>query len=148
MLLFGVALFVVVVAVGSEVERRAVLAASDTASIYASPAVCSAVGVDEATITTHDSHADSTAAGASVVHCGACGHCSNGNDIDEYLRTRNTLTDTVTACALRSLVSRSSVEVCMEQEVGLSDECNECWVDNIMCDKVSEWGGPRGQGGG
>lgn len=70
-----------------------------------------------------------------VQHCGNCGQCSNPHDVAIYDDTRNTLFQSTLHCSYRALVlGRQSVTDCMQQSVGFTDKCNDCWVDNIMCD--------------
>ena len=72
---------------------------------------------------------------AIVAHCGDCGACSTLQDILIYNDTKNTLTDTTTKCAKMGLIGgRRRATKCMQEHVGLSEQCTECWVENIMCD--------------
>lgn len=70
-----------------------------------------------------------------VAHCGDCGACSTPHDINIYDATRNSLFSKSTKCAKEALIwGRSAAEACMDDSVGFTDECNDCWLDNIMCD--------------
>jgi hypothetical protein len=70
-----------------------------------------------------------------VAHCGDCGACSTPHDINLYDETRNTLLKSTTQCAKRALIwGRATAETCMEKSVGFTAECNDCWIENIMCD--------------
>ena len=76
-----------------------------------------------------------TEARVPIMHCEACGHCSNSHDIDIYNKTRNNLTRTTTNCAYLGLIGGPRrASHCMEKNVGFTNECNRCWVENIMCD--------------
>jgi len=76
-----------------------------------------------------------TADGAKISNCGECGYCSNYNDINIYNVTKNTLTKTTTKCATKAFLGgASTVRSCMDENVGLTHDCNTCWVDNVMCD--------------
>lgn len=113
----SVALVLVLMFVGRHFEQLAVRAAADTSWIYDTDEVCDS-------------------GRGSVLHCGTCGACSNDHDIGVYRRTRDTLTETTTRCALKSLLGgRRAVTECMERNVGLTPECTRCWVDNIFCTK-------------
>lgn len=71
-----------------------------------------------------------------VMHCGACGACSNRHDIDIYKATRNNLTQVSTRCALISLFKGSIAgDKCLSERVGFTRECQECWVEDIQCNK-------------
>lgn len=94
-----------------------------------------------------------------VAHCGDCGKCSSPHDVLIYDETKNTLTDTTTKCAKMALIGgRRRATKCMEESVGLSPECTDCWVDNIMCDVrycvftclwrlMTSWGDSKSVGG-
>mmetsp|Transcript_37215 Transcript_37215/g.54493 ORF Transcript_37215/g.54493 Transcript_37215/m.54493 type:complete len:299 (-) Transcript_37215:1310-2206(-) len=72
---------------------------------------------------------------AVVANCGTCGQCSNPHDVGIYDDTKNTLTGDAKRCAYRALIGgRGPSTDCMRKNVGFTDSCNECWVDNIMCD--------------
>ncbi|KAL6077137.1 VDE domain-containing protein [Balamuthia mandrillaris] len=73
--------------------------------------------------------------GTHVLHCGECGACSNVHDILIYNSTRNNLTVTTRECAYLYLFpGRWAAKACMQSRVGFTDECLECWLDNIECD--------------
>jgi hypothetical protein len=70
-----------------------------------------------------------------TAHCGDCGACSTPHDIDIYDRTSNSLLKSSTKCAKRALIwGRKTATTCMEESVGFTADCNDCWVENIMCD--------------
>jgi hypothetical protein len=70
-----------------------------------------------------------------VAHCGDCGACSTPHDINLYDETRNSLLQSTTKCAKRALIwGRATAETCMEKTVGFTPACNDCWIENIMCD--------------
>ena len=86
--------------------------------------------------TLEEVHAD----GTKVLHCGECGYCSNIYDINIYNETRNNLTYTTRECAWKSLFSESWSRSCMEKTIGFTDDCLECWMENILCDiKNCKW---------
>jgi hypothetical protein len=70
-----------------------------------------------------------------VAHCGDCGQCSNPHDIDLYDDTKNTLYGDSVECAKRGLIwGRRTASKCLSNRVGFTDGCNDCWIENIMCD--------------
>lgn len=70
-----------------------------------------------------------------VAHCGECGACSTPHDIRIYDETRNTLLVSSTQCAKHALIwGRKTATNCMAKNVGFTTECNECWIENIICD--------------
>ena len=87
----------------------------------------------------HEAHNEtslSATSGTSVVaHCGDCGACSNPHDIQIYDQTKDTLFENSLVCSKRGLFGgRRVARRCLRERVGFTDECNECWVENIMCD--------------
>jgi hypothetical protein len=79
--------------------------------------------------------ASSSGTNSVVAHCGDCGACSTPQDINIYDETRNTLFKTTTECAKRGLMGgHRAAAKCMMEDVGLTPDCNDCWVENIMCD--------------
>ena len=70
-----------------------------------------------------------------ILTCGPCGACSNLHDIHIYWQTKNNLTKVSRSCAFKSLFNENWGKNCMKSEVGFTDECNECWMENIKCDR-------------
>jgi len=126
-------LFLVVLLIGSAVEKGRVDKAPSTDWLYATPEVC-ATNSTQARPVTYASLAAAHAAGAKVAHCGGCGQCRNAQDIGIYRDTRNTLTATATSCAMRAFLGRSHVSECFADKVGFSPTCNDCWTNKVMCD--------------
>ncbi|GKY97297.1 hypothetical protein MPSEU_000688100 [Mayamaea pseudoterrestris] len=70
-----------------------------------------------------------------IAHCGSCGACSTPHDVAIYDATRNTLFEESILCAKRGLVGgHRAASHCMMQHVGMTHDCNDCWVENILCD--------------
>ena len=90
-------LFLVIMFIGQAVEQAEVAKAPDTDWVYGTLEVCSASNRTYATLDA------SRSAGQLSRHCGACGQCSNAHDIQIYHDTKATLTETSTACAVRSI---------------------------------------------
>jgi hypothetical protein len=87
------------------------------------------------TIATYESRDAVEQAGGFVGHCGPCGACSNPHDLLLYDTTKNTLFAATTTCAKRALIwGRVTARHCLEHAVGFTDPCNDCWVENILCD--------------
>ena len=128
------------IGIGSAVEERRASQAPDTAFLYTTPRVCAAtVETESLLMETYESVDQVTALSsdndAFVAHCGDCGKCSNPHDIAIYDETRNTLFETAVRCAKKSfLVGRTVADRCMDDNVGFTDGCRDCWVENIMCD--------------
>jgi len=71
-----------------------------------------------------------------IAHCGECGACSNPHDIQIYGETNDSLFKSTLTCAKHSILGgKKSLRKCMKEHVGFTDGCNECWVENIMCDR-------------
>jgi hypothetical protein len=147
---YGLLAFVVLILImwiGAEFEEREVRNARDTIYLYEAPDVCGLVGAKNLTNAT--STADvvlslTTFPNASIpnatedtliAHCGTCGSCSNPNDVEIYDDTKDTLFQDTVHCAKKALIwGRKTASNCMEDAVGFTPECTDCWVENIMCD--------------
>lgn len=75
------------------------------------------------------------ARGGGVMHCGLCGACSNKHDIDIYYRTRENLTQVTRRCAFMSTFSYEKSRECVRKNVGFTESCLDCWMENILCDR-------------
>ena len=73
--------------------------------------------------------------GTKILGCGPCGACSTKHDVHIYWQTKNNLTKVTRSCAFKSLFSEEWGKKCMKEQVGFTDECNECWMENIKCDR-------------
>lgn len=81
---------------------------------------------------TFSSKAEAHAAGYTVAHCGACGHCSNPADIQTYVQTRHTIADTAKTCGKYTVLSsHDGLHTCLHDKIGLTPECTDCWVENM-----------------
>lgn len=128
------AVFMLVCVVGRAIERSSWEKVPDTDNLYDTKRVCGRINVTEATypnMTTYQQQSSDP-----PVHCGDCGYCSNTNDVRIYRETKNTLTKTATHCALHVFYGgRESVRQCFHDEVGFTDGCNECWTENVLCNR-------------
>jgi len=135
---FFTVLLVCIVLVGARIEKRAYDLAPSTLSYYTTPNVCA---MRESTSTNpqvdfstfpiaHEAHLD----GYKVAHCGSCGKCSNLHDIDIQAETTNTLTADSTACAFLIFTGGTqAVHECLQERIGFTKPCEDCWVDDIQC---------------
>ena len=73
--------------------------------------------------------------GGGVMHCGACGACSTYHDIELYKITKENLTAVSRSCAWKSVFSKSKARKCMDEKVGFTSKCMDCWMENILCDR-------------
>lgn len=80
---------------------------------------------------TYASATASEKAGVVVLHCGACGACSNQQDADIYVVTAGNLTASVRACAL--LGPGPQQGECL-LDIGFTPGCADCYRANIQCD--------------
>lgn len=96
--------------------------------------------------------------GWTLLHCGACGACSMPSDIKILYDTRHDITDNMTECSTEFALSndnpfavpqtRGDLEKCLigkgiafstdgrASELCGQPTCMDCWVDNILHDKV------------
>eukprot|EP00536_Pseudo-nitzschia_multiseries_P010554 jgi/Psemu1/289146/fgenesh1_pg.325_\ len=74
----------------------------------------------------------------SVVHCGACGHCSNWNDLGLQWTTREHLARKAKHCATRGFFGTTDdVQECNEDTIGFSEDCAACWTVDEGCARVN-----------
>lgn len=124
--------------IGAAVQRARVASAGDTGWVYNTSEVCTYphAGAERNFPNASEAHA----AGQFVEHCGQCGKCSNEHDIAIYNTTAESLTNAATKCAFWSFVGKERVRSCLLNKVGFTSDCNDCWVDNVMCDRYScQW---------
>lgn len=130
---------IVLVWLGAEYENYYIQRTGSTIQFYTSENVCALVETRSGSVKTQTFDSVSMARNATetitVAHCGDCGACSNPHDIQIYDKTKYSLLGTSYKCAQLGLrAGRESATNCMKEEVGLSSDCEKCWVDNIMCD--------------
>lgn len=88
----------------------------------------------DADIRTFDSLSDVTDAGYTVIHCGACGSCSNWNDLGLQWTTREHLAQKAKNCVTKSILgTREDVQTCNEDTIGFTEECSLCWTNDEYC---------------
>lgn len=159
--LLAFVLVILVLWLGEEVEDRRVKSSGDTLYLYETPQVCG-LGYGNYNTTMNDTvplnittfpsaQAANKANKTIIAHCGACGQCSNPRDIAIYDQTKNTLFGQTVDCAKHGLIwGRKTASKCMQEHVSFTEGCNECWVENIMCDLrycifICMWHGLWGQ---
>lgn len=174
--------------IGKHVEQNHVDRAPSTVDLYSKPQVCTLLNVPNDVVNYNStvssqhqrspkplhqrklqhSHYIQTLSNVSIArekensliaHCGDCGSCSTPQDVAIYEQTKNTLTDTTAKCAKLALIGgRRRATKCMNDHVGLSGACTNCWVDNIMCSikscvftclwrQLTSWGDEKSVGG-
>lgn len=93
---------------------------------------------ENATIDTFTNSEAARAANYSIVHCGACGACSNWENLQVEYVTRNYLANAARKCATKSFTSGGfdAVKDCMEEPtIGFTGTCARCWARDVMCTK-------------
>eukprot|EP00547_Thalassionema_nitzschioides_P010035 CAMPEP_0194224566 /NCGR_PEP_ID=MMETSP0156-20130528/37792_1 /TAXON_ID=33649 /ORGANISM="Thalassionema nitzschioides, Strain L26-B" /LENGTH=329 /DNA_ID=CAMNT_0038956195 /DNA_START=575 /DNA_END=1564 /DNA_ORIENTATION=+ len=92
---------------------------------------------DNATIQTFDSPEAAHDANYSIVHCGACGACSNWENLKVEYVTRHYLANAARKCSTNSLFGGfNAVNECMEEPpISFTGTCAECWSRDVMCTK-------------
>jgi hypothetical protein len=126
-------LFLIILFVGASIEKGHVDDAPSTLYFYETATVCAVNSTGE--LQTYPTLKSAHNKSSSVAHCGDCGHCSNPVDIQIYDDTKDSLTETSTNCATRAFFGGSAaVFSCFHEQVGFTKDCNDCWVDNVMCD--------------
>ena len=91
----------------------------------------------ESNITTFGDAEAAHAAGFLILHCGACGACSNWEDLRLEWTTRDTISELANDCAKRGLFGGddSITECLMDPSIGWGYECAICWMEDIVCTK-------------
>ena len=74
-------------------------------------------------------------AGFLILHCGACGACSDWHNLSREYQTRNFLAEESARCAKKSLVGSSHhVTECLNKEpILFTGGCAACWTTDILC---------------
>jgi hypothetical protein len=73
-----------------------------------------------------------------VAHCGDCGACSTMHDMQIMADTQLSLTDDVIDCAKKVFLGGRKIgKSCLEENVGFTNSCNDCWVNSVMCTIVN-----------
>lgn len=88
-------------------------------------------------ITTFENKDAAHEAGFLVLHCGACGACSNWENLIIEYTTRNNMAALANKCAMRGLFGgEEEINNClMEPEIGFTGQCARCWTEDIVCTK-------------
>ena len=86
-------------------------------------------------ISTFANKVEAVQAGYTIAHCGACGQCSNWQDLRLQYTTRTYLAQASFICSKKSLVhGADAVHECLQEEpIGFSDSCAMCWTEDILC---------------
>lgn len=72
------------------------------------------------------------------LHGGSCGACSNEHDINVYRETRQTMSLLAYKCSIMYVFfgNEKSAFDCFKS-ADLTNQCNQCWVDNMKCSASS-----------
>lgn len=132
-LLLVIYVFLVIVMVGAFVENSNAATAPDTSHNFVVDTVCAVNPLDpNETYVTFVNKRHATEAGYEVVHCGECARCSNPQDIETYVKTRKTVAKSAKRCSKTTIFGKYDELVdCLEEEIGFSRPCTECWADNM-----------------
>jgi hypothetical protein len=71
------------------------------------------------------------------LHAGSCGACSNEHDIGIYRATKQTMSVVAYQCMVKYLIGTEKSAFECFQTQGLSNNCNQCWIDNMKCSASS-----------
>ena len=133
-IIFGL-LGLLVVLIGAAIEKREFYEAEDTKNLYKTDNVC---GIDSlvkesSNSTTYSTVQEAHETGDMIAHCGHCGACSTAHDLEIMAKTTESLTGDSARCAFKIFIGRRAVEKCMEERIGFTPDCEDCWLDNIAC---------------
>lgn len=139
----GLFLYLTIINIGASVQASVVNQQLPASFAYLYPPdynvgpVCAWNGQGEnSDIETFATNDEALAAGYQVVHCGACGACSNWNDLRLQWTTRKNLAAMAQTCARKSLTgSEEAVNQCNMDLIGFTEDCAWCWTDDELCAK-------------
>jgi hypothetical protein len=127
--------FLIILLIGSRWENLQADQAPSTTPFFVTDTVCAydkASGASQPVFQTFPTKEAAHAANYTVAHCGACAHCSNLPDIEEYVRTRTNITKTAKKCGRQALIGkRSELVSCLEENIDFTPDCIECWAVNM-----------------
>ena len=84
-----------------------------------------------------DDAASATLSNSTIAHCGACGQCSNWNDLDLEWTTRHSLAAQSQACGIKTMFSGiDALSSCLHTEIGFTEQCAQCWATDVYCSKA------------
>lgn len=126
-------LVMAIIFIGARVEAKSVRDTPETKALYIKTSeVCGLDNFDK--LMTFKDATSARDSGSAVAHCGSCGQCSTVQDMEIMGQTKNSLTRDSTKCALKIFLGgTSAVAKCLEERVGFTPPCQDCWVDNIQC---------------
>jgi len=120
--------------IGAKMENDAFVNKEGTAHYYQLPELCAVHDpLTDSKGITFEQKSDVRNTGMKVAHCGPCGQCSTAHDMKIMAATADSLTLDTTRCAFKIFLGRGAVEKCMEERVGFTPACQDCWLDNISC---------------
>jgi len=129
-------LFTAIVSFGMLYEQAQVAKIlDDTDQYYETSNVCVVQKQDDYLTFFTAPDADSLVAGGEqeVAHCGDCGSCSNPQDVAIYADTSDTLYKSSLQCGRTAVFGGAeAASRCLEDDVGFTEPCSDCWVENIM----------------
>jgi hypothetical protein len=131
-----IVIFFSTLTIGATIEAENIHRAPSTIGLYTDDtSVCTSqeIEAEDGSLLVYQSIDSAMETNETIVHCGSCGQCSNPQDLERLAATRETLTNNATTCAYRILLGKSKVEACLEDKVGFTEDCNDCWVSNIAC---------------
>ena len=129
-------IFIIVILSGSRYEKLQAESAPSTSPNFITNVVCAFNESNRsAPFVTYDTSEEALADNMTVAHCGACAYCSNMEDIETYVLTRQTIAIEAKTCGKTAVLgSTEELDTCLEETIGFSKACRTCWVENMKCD--------------
>ena len=128
--MFALYIFWLFLLIGSRAENDLAAEAPSTTPYFTTNVVCAYNASDPyQSFITFKNKETAHLANYTVAHCGACGYCSNPQDIRQYVETRQVIAKDVRSCS--SKVYFGGLEECLERVTGFTPECTVCWADNM-----------------
>lgn len=134
--LVGIFIFIVVMLCGSRYEKMQAESAPSTTPNFVTNVTCAYNESNaSAPFDTYNTPEEAAAHNMTVAHCGACAYCSNMEDIETIVTTRETITIHAKTCGKTAVLGKTAdLDACLEDAIGFSDDCRACWVQNMQCD--------------
>ena len=125
--------FLVTIMIGSRAENLTAQEAPDTSPYFITDVVCAFDPQNTgAPFRTFVNRQAAEAVGWKIAHCGACGDCSNMDDIEAYVETRQTIAASAKKCGPTNFLGTFDELVeCLQGRIDFSEECTICWAENM-----------------
>mmetsp|Transcript_15610 Transcript_15610/g.35788 ORF Transcript_15610/g.35788 Transcript_15610/m.35788 type:complete len:293 (-) Transcript_15610:811-1689(-) len=124
------AIYVAIIFVGSRFEQKA-MSKVNYPDLYKTTEVCAVLDKSDQSPSTFSSIYDAHYLGYQIVHCGACGKCSNPNDLFLMSFPTNALEVVISSCMWK--IGKRAADRCLREKVPFTPLCRDCWLHYTQC---------------